>query len=74
MDKKIKEQLSDLRYELSCVESAIDELEIALENEDGSSPVIYDIDNFTWRLQLDGLLTPELQTFLDTYMRIYNKP
>ena len=33
---------------------------------------IFDVSNFKFRLQLDGLLTPELGEFIDIYVKHYN--
>ena len=38
-----------------------------------SDNVINDVDHFKFRLELDGLLTPQLESFIETYLRYHNE-
>jgi len=43
-----------------------------LENELNGNDAIASSDRFKWRLQLEGLLTPGLNDFIENYLRCYN--
>lgn len=49
----------------------IDKLEATIENM--KEDCILDIDNFKWQLRNDNLYSQELETFIENYMRYYNK-
>ena len=34
---------------------------------------IYDLNHFKWRLQMDGLLTSQLEDFIENYLKFHNK-
>ena len=50
----------------------IEELESELEGYLEGNKVIYNIDDFKYRLRLDGLLSNELELFIDQYIKYYN--
>lgn len=54
----------DLIETIQNYQESLEELEIA----NG----IRDIDNFIWKLKLENLYTPELEKFLEHYMRYEN--
>lgn len=35
--------------------------------------IINDVDNFKFRLELEGLLTPQLKYFIEDYLKYYNE-
>lgn len=72
MERKTIAQIKN-EFDLTCedlietiqnYQESLEELEIA----NG----IRDIDNFIWKLKLENLYTPELEKFLEHYMRYEN--
>lgn len=43
-----------------------------LRNKFDSNCTITNVETFQWRLDMDGLLTPELKDFIQYYIRYYN--
>ena len=71
--EKIEQLQNDVDYwvrEYNDMEEKADKLENKLEEYEGSS--IKNIDNFTKRLKLNNLSTPELEDFIELYIRFYN--
>lgn len=54
-------------------EAYISKLKDILDNLDANFNGIADIEDFKYRLRLDNLLTPELEDFIEYYMRYRNK-
>lgn len=55
------------------LESYIANLENEISELTCDSTTIFDVSDFKFRLQLDGLLTSELNDAIDVYMKYYNK-
>lgn len=59
------------QHEYNEMEEKVDELEQTIENIticDG----IKDTNNFIHKLETEGLCTPEIQDFINNYLRFYN--
>lgn len=74
-DEKIDQLENDVEYwqsEYNDMEEEKDKLESQLDDQIGSEG-IKSLENFIWKLKLDNLYTPELETFInDYYMRYHN--
>lgn len=74
-DEKIDQLENDVEYwqsEYNDMEEEKDKLESQLEDQIGSEG-IKSLENFIWKLKLDNLYTPKLETFInDYYMRFHN--
>ena len=70
----LKQENESLRDELDSLNEAYGELERI--NADLTNSVGYyyitDVDNFIRRLKMEDLYTPELEAFMDYYMRYHN--
>lgn len=74
-DEKIEQLEDDIDYwqtENDDLEEEIDKLNEQLDEQIGDEG-IKDLENFIWRLKIDGVYTDELQDFIDNYMNFYNK-
>lgn len=69
--------IEDFKYcSIDNLEDAINLLDEVLKNTKelhGMFNPIYNLDNFKGHLRLDNLMTDELETFINTYMRYYNE-
>lgn len=63
----------DLLDHIANLEEYISFLEEKIMDLTDSSSVIFDVPNFKFRLQIDGLLTSELEDEIDSYMKYYNE-
>ena len=73
-NKALKERVQELKDELDELDEAYCELEdinADLVNSVGDY-YITDVDNFINRLKMEGLYTPELEAFMEYYMRYHN--
>lgn len=66
--QELIETIEDLQYELDRSSDCYAEM----ENQLDKTNAIKDVDQFKWRLQLNNLLTPELEAFIDHYLKFYN--
>ena len=64
-------KIEELEKECKEKQDRIYELEDTIENM--KEDCILDIDNFKWQLRNDNLYSQELETFIENYMRFYNK-
>ena len=64
---------AELLDHIANLESHIANLENEISELTCDSTVIFDVSHFKFRLQLDGLLTSELNDAIDVYMKYYNK-
>ena len=48
----------------------LDNLDDLVDEDESKS--IKDLDNFIWKLKVDNLYTPELEKFIEQYMKYYN--
>ena len=55
---------AEMEYQVADLSRKLEKLE-----ENG----IYDLNNFKWRMQMDGLLTPQLEDFIENYLKFHNK-
>ena len=74
-NKRLREENESLisNYEnLSDLYCEMENKYVDLQNKFDSDCMIKDVEIFKWRLRLDGLLTPELEEFIEHYVRYYN--
>jgi predicted RNase H-like nuclease (RuvC/YqgF family) len=74
--KELEEEVESLQNELDGEYEAYTELEnenyeLTWRLETGGSVV--NMNDFKYRLKIDGLMTDELNEFIDNYMKFYNK-
>jgi hypothetical protein len=73
--RKLQSETEKLQDELDRLSDSYTEMENACAdaiNALDATDVIKDVDYFKYRLQLDGLLTPELESFVEDYLKYYN--
>lgn len=73
-NESLKERVQELEDELDGLEEAYSELECInadLTNSLGNY-YISNVDRFISRLRMEDLYTPELEAFMEYYMRYYN--
>lgn len=74
-DEKIEHLEQDVDYwqhEYDDLEGEKKQLEEDTKDIDVNN-CINNLDNFIFKLKLDNLYTPELETFIEQYMKWYNK-
>lgn len=70
--EELEEDLKDAQLENDELSEENDKLESQLEDQIGEEG-IKSLENFIWKLKLDNLYTPELESFInDYYMRYRN--
>ena len=73
--RKLQSENKFLRDELDHLNDCYYQLENcyadAINAED--QPDIVDLEYFKYRLELDGLLTPQLESFIEDYLKYYNE-
>lgn len=70
--EELEEDLKDTQLENDELSEENDKLESQLEDQIGEEG-IKSLENFIWKLKLDNLYTPELESFInDYYMRYHN--
>lgn len=70
--EELEEDLKDAQLENDKLSEENDKLESQLEDQIGEEG-IKSLENFIWKLKLDNLYTPELESFInDYYMRYHN--
>jgi predicted nuclease with TOPRIM domain len=74
--KKLQSENERLQDELDrlsdCYISMENQLADVISDLD-SRDIIEDVNWFKWRLQLDNLLTPELESFIEDYLKFNNQ-
>lgn len=72
MERKTIAQIKN-EFDLACEDmiEMIQNYQESLEDVEITNG-IKNIDNFTWKLELENLYTPELKQFLEYYMRYEN--
>lgn len=74
--KRLQSENERLTDELEKLSDCYSELENKLAdaiNTLDSTDTIKDLEYFKFKLELEGLLTPQLKSFLDTYLKFYNE-
>lgn len=74
--RKLQSENDDLQSELDNLSESYSELENQLAeqiNDFDSRDIIKDVDWFKWKLQLNNLLTPELESFIEDYLKFNNE-
>lgn len=70
--EELEDDLKDAQLENDELSEENEKLESQLEEQVGSEG-IKSLENFIWKLKLDNLYTPELESFInDYYMRYHN--
>ena len=69
--ENLNAKIEELEKECKEKQDKIDELEATIANM--KEDCILDIDNFKWQLRNDNLYSQELETFIENYVRYYNK-
>lgn len=70
--EELEDDLKDAQLENDELSEENDKLESQLEDQIGEEG-IKSLENFIWKLKLDNLYTPELESFInDYYMRYHN--
>ena len=73
--RNLKSEIENLKDELDRLSDCYTEMENELTdtiNTFDSIDAIKDVNWFKYRLQLDGLLTPQLESFIEDYLKYYN--
>lgn len=72
--RKLQSENEKLQDELDYLSDCYTELENQLAEQINllDAVDIIDVDQFKWRLQLDNLLTPQLESFIENYLKFYN--
>lgn len=76
-NKKLKEELEELEFDFENLNDLYSEMEneyADLQNKGDRDSTIYDVEWFKFRLTVDDLLTPELESFIEQYLKYYNEP
>ena len=72
--KRLQSENERLQDELDNLSDSYTEMENQLADAiDASDDSINDIDHFKFRLEIEGLLTPQLKSFIETYLKYYNE-
>lgn len=74
LEEKVQELQNDVDYwqkEYEDMEEIKEDLECQVEDLSMKGG-INDLDNFIWRLKLDGFYCDKLQQFIDEYLKYYN--
>lgn len=72
--KRLQSENERLHGELDNLSDCYSEIENQLADAiNASDDSINDIDHFKFRLEIDGLLTPQLESFIETYLKYYNE-
>lgn len=69
---KLIEKIHDIINDVSLIDFLVNNLLDEAEKLPDDKLAIKDIKNFKWRLELEHLLTPQLENFIDEYMKFYN--
>ena len=74
--KRLRSENNRLKDELDRLSDCYTEMENkwadAINTLNGKN-IIKDVDRFKFGLQCEGLLTPQLESFIEDYLRWYNK-
>jgi chromosome segregation ATPase len=73
--RKLQSENERLQDELDNLSDCYAELENQAAdaiNTLDAADIIKDVGYFKYRLQLDGLLTPQLESFIEDYLKYYN--
>ena len=73
--RKLQSENERLQDELDSLSDCYTEMENQLAdqiNTFNATDIIKDVDYFKWRLQLDNLLTPQRESFIENYLKFYN--
>lgn len=73
--RKLQSENEKLQDELDRLSDCYTEMENQLADQINTLDAvgtIKDVDYFKYRLQLDGLLTPQLESFIEDYLKYYN--
>lgn len=74
--KRLQSENERLQDELDRLSDAYTEMEndfMDIQNSLESDDVIWSVCLFKFRLQIDGLWTPQLEFFIENYLRFYNE-
>ena len=74
--RKQQSEIENLKDELDRLSDCYTEMENQLADRINSLDAIdtiKDVEYFKYRLQLDGLLTPQLESFIEDYLKYYNE-
>jgi predicted nuclease with TOPRIM domain len=73
--RKLQAENERLQDELDRLSDCYTEMENQLADQINSLDaldIIKDVDYFKHRMELDGLLTPQLESFIEDYLKYYN--
>ena len=72
--RKLQSENDKLQCELGRLSDCYGEMEKDLADAINAldNPDIADLEHFKYRLELDGLLTPQLESFIEDYLKYYN--
>lgn len=68
-NKRLEDELDRLSDCYTEMENKLADAVNSLESDD----VIKSVYVFKFRLQIEGLLTPEMETFIENYLKFYNE-
>ena len=70
--RNLQSENERLQDELDSLSDCYCEMENQLADQINGSDAIKDMEWFRFKLELDGLLTPQLEHFIETYLKYYN--
>lgn len=73
--RKLQAENEDLQFEMDNLSDSYTELENELVDRINTLDCIDSIKNvkwFLWKLDLEGLLTPQLESFIENYLKFHN--
>ena len=68
-NERLQDELNNLSDSYTEIENQCADAVNLLDSES----VIKDVDHFKFRLELEGLLTPQMKSFIDSYLKWYNE-
>lgn len=72
--RKLQSEMKKLQDELDSLSDCYTEMENQLlDNSLDDTSSILDVNHFKWRLQIDDMMTPQLESFIEDYLRFYNR-
>lgn len=66
----LEEKVQEIRDNLNNIDDILDNLDDLVDEEEPTN--IKNLDNFICKLKVDNLYTPELERFIEQYMKYYN--
>ena len=68
-NERLKDELNNLS---DCYVEMENELADKINYLDGMNCIV-NVGYFKWRLEIDGVMTPQLESFIENYLKFYNE-